>query len=217
MTAIIDVDFTAHPNSSRRAGAWLPADQRVNRGLNDQPKEISMNISVCYRGAGLGPRGRVEDPPPTRPARNRTDSFGRLQFSRQFLDVPEIAEHAAALPVRDFTHDTDALQMRQRLVDRRRREPRGLDQRGGRRNGLALQPLVYLECRRRRAPQAGWGAEPITRAGAILGFAINVNQWPRLLWAREYVVGLDLPSAGVDRRRSPSDQPLCRASRHTLP
>ena len=73
-------------------------------------------------------------------------SRGRLQPGRQLIDVSAIAEHAATLPMGDFTDDADALQMRQRLVDRGRCEPRGPDQRRRGGDRLTLQRLVYGHC-----------------------------------------------------------------------
>ncbi len=71
---------------------------------------------------------------------------GLGQFGRQLLNIFLIAEHAATLPMGDFTDDADALQMRQRLVDRGRCEPRGPDQRRRGGDRLTLQRLVYGHC-----------------------------------------------------------------------
>jgi hypothetical protein len=40
-------------------------------------------------------------------------AYGRAPVGRQSLDVLAIAEHAAALPVRDFTRDAEAREVRE--------------------------------------------------------------------------------------------------------
>ena len=52
-----------------------------------------------------------------------------------------MAEHATPLSVRDFSHDASALAVGRRLAVRLRGQPRGLDQRLGCGNELALQRM----------------------------------------------------------------------------
>jgi len=72
---------------------------------------------------------------------------GGSELSAQFFDIAPVTEHASAQAIRELAHDTEALEVRQRLVHRCRGEPCRLHECRRSHDRLALQRLVHLEGR----------------------------------------------------------------------
>jgi hypothetical protein len=131
-----------HDAKRQRVSLWAAA--RTSYAIGPKSNSHYSIISAITANSSVhdsrGPRSRRDY--------SRLTTSGSMswvtQFGSQFLDVFAIAEHAATPPVRDFAHDADALQMRQRLVHRGWREPRGLGQRGRGSDRLALQRLMHI-------------------------------------------------------------------------